>query len=94
MFPRVFLAVSLVISAGPSMAGGSMSREVSIIYVKPPLSVIRQNQAKADAKARVKLYKETEKSNLEAQKFAQKRALEADKAYYKKLDQQRKARRK
>ena len=91
MFGKIILAVSLVVTAAPAMANGSMGREVSIIFVKPPREIAVIDRYRAEKKIQRMYEKEAAKSSLENQKATNKRLLEADKAYYKRLENQRKA---
>lgn len=95
---KIVVAALVAFSAVPAYAGGSMSREVSIITVHPTYEVQRQSRINV-------LRKEIRRQDREARRFEQqlvrdaireerRRALEADKAYYKKLADQRKARKK
>jgi hypothetical protein len=80
----------------PVFAQGSMAPEVRVIVVNPSPSIVRLGQAASDAKTREFRAREQIKQNhrlqLEEQKFLHRRMLEADKAYYKKLTDQRKRR--
>lgn len=91
----VILAASLLI-CGNALAQGSMAPEVRVIRVSPSVSVygtpkekrqLRQYEAREAIKLNNQLI-------LEDRKAENKRRLEADKAYYKKLAEQRKARKK
>jgi exopolysaccharide biosynthesis protein len=90
------LVMVMMLIGTPAWAGGSMASDVRVIRVSPSITsygIVREIQKRQEFE-----YKETYKLNgkmaLEDQKFQQKRQLEADRAYYKKLADQRKARKK
>lgn len=88
---KIVLAVLLM--ASPAWAGGSMASDVRIIRVSPSITSygsIRDMQKRQDFQAREDI-KLQGRMALEEQKFQHKRQLEADRAYYKKLAQQKKA---
>lgn len=76
----------------PAYAGGSMAPEVRVIIVKPSLTIQRIDEEIARQKRMKAAAKESAKLEQEERKFQQKLQLEADKAYNKKLEAQRKAR--
>lgn len=96
---RIILAAIVGFSATLSaQAGGSMSREVSIIYVEPTYEVQQQSrinvlrkEMKAEARADRRFQQQLVRDAIRDQR---RQALEADRAYYKKLADQRKARKK
>lgn len=92
MFRRIFLAVSVVLTATPGLAGGSMAPEVRIIRVNPPASIRRMDEWNARKKEIARQDRAAEKSAEKSQRAAERRALEADKAYYKRLEADRKSR--
>lgn len=92
MFRRIFLAVSVVFTATPGLAGGSMAPEVRIIRVNPPASIRRADEWNARKKEIARQDRAAEKSAEKSQRAAERRALEADKAYYKRLEADRKSR--
>lgn len=92
MFRRIIVAVSLTFLAGSAGAAGSMASDVRVIRVNPTPSIVRMGESARSEKTRIIRLKEQAKTDREVMKFEQKRALEADKAYYKRLEQDRKAR--
>lgn len=94
MFRSVILAVSLLVS-GDALAGrGSMAQDVRVIRVSPSVSMYgtaREIRKQKTWEVREAI-KHNNASDLEEQRSDNRRALEADKAYYKKLADQRKAR--
>lgn len=90
-----FLAFSTIV---PAHAGGSMSREVSIIWVEPTYEVQAQsrlNVLRKEEKFRAReAYKQELRDNRDAKRAYIQSLKDADKAYAKKLAAQRKARKK
>lgn len=84
---RLKLALVAIIFATPSFAGGSMAPEVRVIRVSPS---IWQYGSKADVASKLESQRQQGRVDLENQRSANRRALEADKAYYAKLKDQRK----
>ena len=87
--------MTLLLTSGAS-SQGSMAPEVRVVRVSPSVSVYGsvhdvKKQRAYEAREAVKL---SNQMQLEELKSENKRLLEADKAYYKKLADQRKARKK
>lgn len=73
----------------PAHAAGSMASDVKIIHVSPSISVYGND--KATQSRSMEVLKQQGRMELENQRSDNRRALEADKAYYQKLKDQRKA---
>lgn len=89
-------ALALALAAGfltmtcvAAFSQGSMGRDVNVIRVSPSISYYgdSRKQKQFESREAVKL---NSRMILEEQKQLHKRQLEADKAYYKKLEAQRK----
>lgn len=96
MFRTIILAISTSVLIGsaavPAAAGGSMASEVRVVIGKTPSIIRRYDELRRIEKNRLAARK-TEAKIMEMEaKSAAKRAADADKAYYKKLDKQRKDR--
>ena len=91
MFRKIFLAVSLAVSAVPSHAGGSMAPEVRVIVVNPSREISRIDEARRLEKSRREAEKAESKRRLEAGRQLAKDAERRNREYQKKLDRQTKA---
>lgn len=82
----------------PANAGGSMSREVSVIIVHPTREIRAMNEAnrirKEIRQEQKNIIRVKERLRREEIRDQKRRAAAADKAYAKKLEAQRKARKK
>jgi len=90
MFRKIFLAVSLVVSAAPSHAGGSMAPEVRVIVVNPSREISRIDEARRLEKSRREAEKAEAKKRLEAGRQLAKDMERRDRDYKKKMDRRAK----
>lgn len=85
-------AAAFILTTTPAPAAGSMGIDVKVIHVSPSITSFEDTREgrKLQADVTRDRYRHQQDMELEDRKAEHRRALEADRAYYKKLEFQRK----